>query len=72
MWLLLFILASVVASAALPWLERFGFGRLPLDLRLRIGEHELLLPIGSTLVLAVQAAIGAVALRVWPAAAGHR
>ena len=55
MWLLLFILASVVASAALPWLERFGFGRLPLDLRLRIGEHELLLPIGSTLALSLAA-----------------
>ena len=55
MWLLLFILTSVVASAALPWLERFGFGRLPLDLRLRIGEHELLLPIGSTLALSVAA-----------------
>ena len=55
MWLLLFIVASIVASAALPWLERFGFGRLPLDLRLRIGERELLLPIGSTLALSLAA-----------------
>ena len=55
MWLLLFIVASIVASAALPWLERFGFGRLPLDLRLRLGDYEVLLPIGSTLALSLAA-----------------
>ncbi len=55
MWLLLFVLASIVTTALLPWLERFGFGKLPLDLRLRLGGRVWLLPFGSTLLLAVVA-----------------
>lgn len=55
MWLLLFVLASIITSALLPWLERFGFGRLPLDLRFRIGDRVWLVPLGSTLLLSVLA-----------------
>lgn len=53
MWLLLFILASIVFSALLPYLERFGFGRLPLDLRFRVFGREWLFPLGSTLLLSL-------------------
>ena len=55
MWLLLFVLASIITSALLPWLERFGFGRLPLDFRLRLGGRVWLIPLGSTLLLSVVA-----------------
>ena len=53
MWLLLFILASIVFSALLPYLERFGFGHLPLDLRFRVFGQEWLFPLGSTLLLSL-------------------
>lgn len=55
MWLLLFLLTSIVASAFLPWLERFGFGRLPGDLRITVGGRVWLLPIASTVVLSLLA-----------------
>ena len=31
-----FLLGSLVLSALLPWLGKFGFGRMPLDLRWRM------------------------------------
>jgi len=44
-------LGLIVLAALQPWLQRFGLGRLPGDLRLRIGKRELLLPFTSTLLL---------------------
>ncbi|MBW4047950.1 MAG: DUF2905 domain-containing protein [Proteobacteria bacterium] len=63
MWLLLFIFASIVFSALLPYLERFGFGRLPLDLRLRVFGREWLFPLGSTFLLSLIAWVLARLLR---------
>jgi hypothetical protein len=40
-----------VLSALQPWLQRLGIGRLPGDLRFRIGKREVLLPFASTLLL---------------------
>lgn len=44
-------LALVVLTALQPWLRKLGIGRLPGDLRFRIGEREYLLPFASTLLL---------------------
>ena len=44
-------LALVVLTALQPWLQRMGLGRLPGDLRFRIGKREVLLPFASTLLL---------------------
>jgi len=43
--------ALVVLSALQPWLQKLGLGRLPGDLRFRIGKREVLLPFASTLLL---------------------
>ncbi|MFN3565630.1 MAG: DUF2905 domain-containing protein [Burkholderiaceae bacterium] len=44
-------LGLVVLTALQPWLQRLGIGRLPGDLRFRIGKREYLLPFASTLLL---------------------
>lgn len=43
----------VVLTALQPWLQKLGIGRLPGDLRFRIGKREVLLPFASTLLLTV-------------------
>ncbi|SCC92366.1 conserved hypothetical protein [Thiomonas sp. X19] len=63
MWLFVFILASIVVSALLPYLERFGFGRLPLDLRFQAFGREWLFPLGSALLLSIFAWVMARLLR---------
>lgn len=50
-FLVTLFLALIVLSALQPWLQRLGIGRLPGDVRLRIGKRELLLPFASTLLL---------------------
>ena len=50
-WFLVIFLAVIVFSAALPWLEKFGIGRLPGDLRFRLFGRTILLPFASTLLL---------------------
>ncbi|MHB1666741.1 MAG: DUF2905 domain-containing protein [Thiomonas sp.] len=63
MWLFVFILASIVVSALLPYLERFGFGRLPLDLRFHAFGRAWLFPLGSALLLSIFAWVIARLLR---------
>lgn len=41
----------IVITALQPWLQKLGLGRLPGDLRFRLGKREVLLPFSSTLVL---------------------
>jgi hypothetical protein len=43
--------ALIVLTALQPWLQKLGLGRLPGDLRFRIGKREVLLPFASTLLL---------------------
>ena len=52
-WLLTIFIALVVFSAALPWLEKLGVGRLPGDLRLRLFGKTYLLPFASTILLSL-------------------
>lgn len=50
-WLLVIFLALVLFSSALPWLEKFGIGRLPGDIRFRLFGKEIFLPFASTVLL---------------------
>lgn len=50
-FLVTLFLGLVVLTALQPWLQRLGIGRLPGDLRFRIGKREYLLPFASTLLL---------------------
>jgi hypothetical protein len=44
-------LALIVLTALQPWLQKLGIGRLPGDLRFRLGKREVFLPFASTLLL---------------------
>ncbi len=54
-WLLTIFLALVVFSAALPWLEKLGVGRLPGDLRFTLFGRTIHLPFASTILLSLVA-----------------
>jgi hypothetical protein len=45
--LLGFLIGSAVLTLLLPWLSKFGFGRMPGDLRWRMFGKVWLLPLGS-------------------------
>ena len=50
-WMLAIFIAVIVFSAALPWLEKFGVGRLPGDLRFTLFGKKFFLPFASTVLL---------------------
>jgi hypothetical protein len=50
-WFLVIFIAVIVFSAALPWLEKFGIGRLPGDVRFRLFGRMIFLPFASTVLL---------------------
>ena len=49
-YLLVFVVASIVFSAILPRLARFGIGRLPGDFRIRLRQTEIAVPLTSTAI----------------------
>ncbi|HEY8608483.1 MAG TPA: DUF2905 domain-containing protein [Noviherbaspirillum sp.] len=52
-WTLTIFIALVVFSAALPWLEKLGVGRLPGDIRFTLFGRKFFLPFASTLLLSM-------------------
>lgn len=56
-WLLIIFLALLLINGLYAWLERIGLGRLPGDLRFRLFGRELFLPVASTVVLSLIAAL---------------
>ena len=52
-WTLTIFIALVVFSAALPWLEKLGIGRLPGDLRFTLFGKKFFLPFASTVLLSL-------------------
>lgn len=52
-WFIVIFLVVIVLSAALPWLEKLGIGRLPGDFRLRVFGKTFFLPFASTILLSV-------------------
>jgi hypothetical protein len=59
-WFLVILLALLVFNGLQPWLQRLGLGRLPGDLRFRLGGRDWFIPLASSLVLGLIAmAIGA-------------
>ena len=52
-WLLVTVLALILFSGLQPLLRRFGCGRLPGDLELKLGKRSLWLPLGSTVLLSL-------------------
>lgn len=52
-WILTIFIALVVFSAALPWLEKLGVGRLPGDVRFTLFGKKIFLPFASTLLMSM-------------------
>jgi hypothetical protein len=56
-WLLATVLALVLFSGLMPMLRRLGIGRLPGDLNFRAFGRDWSIPIASTLLLSLLAAL---------------
>lgn len=52
-WFLAIFLAVIVFSAALPWLEKLGIGKLPGDVRFKLFGKVIFLPFASTVLLSL-------------------
>lgn len=52
-WFLAIFVGLVVLSAALPWLEKLGLGKLPGDIRFRLFGKNIFLPFASTVLLSM-------------------
>ncbi len=50
-WFLTIFFVLIIFSAALPWLEKLGVGRLPGDVRLTLFGKKIFLPFASTILL---------------------
>jgi hypothetical protein len=50
-WTLAIFIGLMVFSAALPWLEKLGVGRLPGDIRFTLFGKTIFLPFASTILL---------------------
>ncbi|MDM7463368.1 DUF2905 domain-containing protein [Tepidimonas taiwanensis] len=55
-WLLVVLLALVLFNGVMPWLRRWGFGRLPGDFQFRLFGREWFIPLASTVLLSLLAA----------------
>ena len=62
-WVFTIFLALVIFSAALPWLEKLGIGRLPGDVRFTLFGRKFSLPFASTLLLSMVVVLVARLLR---------
>ena len=56
-WLLITLLALMLIGWFAPALKRWGFGKLPGDFSFRWGGREISVPLGSTVVLSLLAAV---------------
>ncbi|OGB27119.1 MAG: hypothetical protein A3I66_14230 [Burkholderiales bacterium RIFCSPLOWO2_02_FULL_57_36] len=50
-WFLTIFFVLIIFSAALPWLEKLGVGRLPGDVRFKMFGKSISLPFASTILL---------------------
>jgi hypothetical protein len=50
-WMLIVFIALIVFSSVLPWLEKFGIGRLPGDVRFTLFGKNFSFPFASTILL---------------------
>ena len=54
-WLIVVFIALLLFSGLRPWLEKFGLGKLPGDIRFRLFGREWFLPFASSIVLSLLA-----------------
>ena len=56
-WLVIIFLVLTVFSSLLPWLERLGIGRLPVDVRFSLFGKKIFLPFASTILISLFVAL---------------
>jgi hypothetical protein len=56
-WMIVIFLALMLISWFTPLLQKMGFGRLPGDLRFRLFGRDFSVPLTTTLVLSMLAAL---------------
>ena len=56
-WLIATAIALFLFSGAMPWLRRLGIGRLPGDFNFRLFGRDWSIPLMSTIVLSLVAAL---------------
>jgi hypothetical protein len=56
-WIVVVFIALLLINGLSPLLQRFGFGRLPGDLKFRWLGREWFVPLASTLVLSAVASL---------------
>ncbi len=56
-WLLVIFLALMLLNWFSPLLQRFGFGKLPGDLRFRLFGRNFFIPLTTTIVLSLVASL---------------
>jgi hypothetical protein len=56
-WLIATAVALFVFSGVMPWLRRIGFGRLPGDFNFRLFGRDWSVPLASTVLLSLLAAL---------------
>ena len=56
-WLIVVFLALLLINGLSPWLQKLGFGRLPGDFRFRLFGREWFIPLTTTIVLSLVAAL---------------
>lgn len=56
-WLVATVVALFLFAGLMPFLRRFGIGRLPGDINFRLRGREVSIPIASTVLLSLLAAL---------------
>jgi len=56
-WIIATVVALVLFSGVMPWLRRLGIGRLPGDFNFRMFGRDWSIPLASTLLLSLLAAL---------------
>jgi hypothetical protein len=52
-WVLTVLILLMVLMTVVPWLMKFGLGKLPGDINFSIGRHRISIPLMSTLLIVV-------------------
>lgn len=56
-WLIVIFIALMLINWFTPFFQKFGFGRLPGDLRFTIFGREFFLPLTTTIILSMAASL---------------
>ena len=54
-WILTILISLMVLMTCIPWLSRFGLGRLPGDINFRLGKRKISVPLASTVLIVLGA-----------------